>query len=152
MTQPEASMITEEHRASIGRKTTPIPITISEADAHRMRDVLQDSDPRYRDGTGVAAPYVISALDPGLPAGLLPRILPGTLLTQAEWRFERPLRIGEPLQAVSQVVDIRDRLGGRYGYSVLVMIGTDFLDAAGGTVCSSIKTVTQFDPKGARPE
>ena len=85
MTEPEASLITDEHRASIGRKTPPVAISISEADAHRMRDVLQDHDPRYADSTGVAAPYVISALDPGLPAGLLPRILPGTLLTQAEW-------------------------------------------------------------------
>jgi hypothetical protein len=48
------------------------------------------------------------------------------------------------------VVDIRDRLGGRYGYSVLVTNGTDFYDSEGNHVGAAMMTITQFDPKAAR--
>jgi len=91
---------------------------------------------------------VIAILGGGPRCGM-PQILPGGLLTQQEWRFTRPFRIGEELQAVSQVFDIRDRLGGRYGYSVLVTQGTDYHDAEGNHVAAAMITITQFDPKMA---
>jgi hypothetical protein len=148
MAIPEQSLITDEHRAVIGRKSEPVTVTIREEDARRMRDVLGDRDPRYADGTGLAPPYVIAMLAGGPRRGM-PQILPSGLLTQQEWRFTRPFRIGEQLQAVSQVYDIRDRLGGRYGYSVLVTQGTDFYDADGNHVAAAMITITQFDPKMA---
>jgi acyl dehydratase len=144
------SKITDEHRATIGRKSAPLEVVVKEADAKRMRDILGDTDPRYADGTGIAPPYVLAVLSAGPRRTVTPFILPGGLLTQQEWKFHRPFRIGEKLQAVSQVFDIRDRLGGRYGYSVLVTWGTDFLDAEGNPVASTMLTITQFDPKAAR--
>jgi acyl dehydratase len=144
----EQSLITDEHRAFIGVKSEPVKVTVKEADARRMRDVLGDADARYADGTGVAPPYAIASLGGGRP-GRMPQVLPNGLLTQQEWKFSRPLKIGEQLDAITQVVDIRERLGGRYGHSVLVTTSTDYYDAAGEHVCASLVTVTQFDPKRA---
>jgi len=143
------SKITDEHRAFIGRKSEPTTVTIHEEDAKRMRALLQDSDPRWADGTGVAPPYVLAMFQGGLGRGRMPSVLSGGIMTQQEWRFTRPFRIGEQLQATSQVIDIRDRLGGRYGYSVLLTTSTDFYDAGGAHVAAILLTITQFDPKSA---
>ena len=72
------------------------------------------------------------------------------MLTQQEWKFTRAFHIGEELQAFTQVMDIRERLGGRYGYSILLTSGTDFYDAAGNHVAAAMTTLTQFDPKAAK--
>jgi len=145
----EQSLITDEHRAQVGKKSDPVTVVIREEDARRMRDVLGDTDPRYADGTGIAPPYLVAGMGGGPRRGM-PQVLPGGLLTQQEWKFTRPFKIGEELQAVSQVYDIRDRLGGRYGYSVLVTQGTDYYDANGEHVASAMITITQFDPKSQR--
>ncbi len=98
MSVPEQSLITEEHRAAIGQKSEPAKVTIKEEDAKRMRDVLEDKDPRYADGTGMAPPYVIAGMGGGPRRGM-PQVLPGGLLTQQEWKFTRPFKIGEELSA-----------------------------------------------------
>ena len=149
MSVPEQSLITDEHRGAIGQKSEPAKVTIKEEDAKRMRDVLEDKDPRWADGTGMAPPYVLAGMGGGPRRGM-PMVLPGGLLTQQEWKFSRPFKIGEELQAVSQVFDIRDRLGGRYGYSVLVTQGTEYFDNEGEHVASAMITITQFDPKSQR--
>lgn len=148
MEQEEQSLITDEHRAMIGVKSDPITVTIREEDARRMRDVLGDTDPRWADGTGFAPPYVLAQMG-GRPRGMV-AVLPGGLLTQQEWKFGRLLKVGETLTGYSQVVDIRERLGGRYGHSVLVTSGTDYYDEAGEYVASAMVTITQFDPKRAQ--
>src|SRR6185369_13622189 len=99
MSVPEKSLITDEHRAFIGQKSDPVKVTIREADARRMRDVLEDKDPRWADDTGNAPPYVIAGMGGGRPRGM-PQILPNGLLTQQEWKFSRPFKIGEELSAV----------------------------------------------------
>src|SRR6187399_1060255 len=86
MSVPEQSLITDEHRGAIGQKSEPAKVTIKEEDAKRMPDVLA--------GMG------------GGPRRGMPMVLPGGLLTQQEWKFSRPFKIGEELQAVSQVFDI----------------------------------------------
>jgi hypothetical protein len=132
----------------IGRKGEPSKVVIKELDAHRMRDILEDHDPRYDDETGEAPAYVIAGFG-GRPQSM-PRILPGGLLTQQEWKFTRPFKVGDELTSVNQVVDIRDRLGGRYGYSVLITSATDYYDPDGNHVAASMITITQFDPKSVR--
>src|SRR5438067_1466983 len=146
------SKITDEHRAFIGRESEPVSVTVREADARRMRDLLGDTDPRWADGTGMAPPYVLSSLGGGPRRGVTPSVLPGGIMTQKEWRFSRPFRIGEELKAITQVIDLRDRLGGRYGYSVLITTSTDFYDADGNHVAAILHSATQFDPQAVRGE
>ncbi|MGE5595259.1 MAG: MaoC family dehydratase N-terminal domain-containing protein [Hyphomicrobiales bacterium] len=150
MAEEEHSLITDEHRAVIGKRSEPFTVTVKEEDARRMRDVLGDTDPRWADGTGNAPPYVLAMLTSGGRRPDMVRVLPGGLLTQQEWKFTRILRIGETLTGYNQTVDIRERLGGRYGHSVLVTSGTDFYDADGNHVASAMTTITQFDPTRAR--
>ena len=143
------SLITDEHRATIGVESEPVTVTVREADARRLRDLLEDDDPRYADGTGIAPPYVIATLGNAVRRET-PNVLPSGLMTQQEWKFSRPFRIGEELTAISQVSDMRDRLGGRYGYSILLTTTTDYYDADGKHVAAVMLTITQFDPAGAR--
>ena len=146
--EEEQSLITDEHRAKIGQKSEPAFVTVKEEDARRMRDVLGDTDPRWADGTGMAPPYVIAAFG-GRPSRNMPFILPNGLLTQQEWKFSRPFKVGETLSAVSYVMDIRERLGGRYGHSILLTTTTDYFDSDGNAVGAALSTLTQFDPKRA---
>ncbi|MCC6381568.1 MAG: MaoC family dehydratase N-terminal domain-containing protein [Dehalococcoidia bacterium] len=150
MPEEEQSLITDEMRALIGVRGEPRTVVVREEDARRVRDVLGDSDPRYRDETGVAPPYVLSMLGGGQRMSGMPRVLPGGLMTQQEWRFFRPFVIGEALTAYQSVVDIRERLGGRYGHSVLVTMGIDYHNGGGDLVASFFETLTQFDPNAAR--
>jgi acyl dehydratase len=143
------SKVTDEHRAFIGVKSDPVLFTVSSEEAKRMRDVIGDADPRYADGTGIAPPYIVAGMGGGRPRGM-PSILPGGLLTQQEWKFTREIRIGETLSAVSQIIDIRERLGGRYGYTVLVTSSTDYYDTEDKHVAATMITVSQFDPAMAR--
>ena len=145
MADVEESKITDEHRTMIGKKTDPVEVVPHEPDAHRMRDLLGDTDPRWADGTGIAPPYILAMMEPGLPPEISPRVLPRGILTQTEWKFMKPIKLEEPLQAVTQLIDVRDRLGGRYGYSVLVMFQTEYVDASGEPAAASLRTLTQFD-------
>lgn len=150
MTEQEQSLITDEHRAMIGQRGDPFTVTVREEDARRMRDVLGDTDPRWADDTGMAPPYVLAMFGAGgRHRPDVVRVLPGGLLTQQEWRFSRPFRIGETLTGYNQLFDIRERLGGRYGHSVLVTNSTDYFDADGNHVASNMMTITQFDPSRA---
>ena len=148
MAEEEQSLITDEHRALIGVKGDAVTVTVKEEDARRMCEVLGDTDTRWAAGTGMAPPYVIASFG-GRPSRNMPFILPNGLLTQQEWKFSRPFRIGESLQAVSYVFDIRERLGGRYGHSILLTTSTDYFDADGNQVGAALTTLTQFDPKRA---
>lgn len=145
MADVEESKITDDHRAMIGKRSDPIEVVPKTADAQRMRDLLGDTDPRWADGSGIAPPYILAMMEPRLPAELSPQVLSRGILTQTEWKFSQPIRLEEPLQASTQLIDVRDRLGGRYGYSVLVMFQTAYVNSAGDEAAASLRTITQFD-------
>jgi hypothetical protein len=142
--EEEQSLITDEHRALIGKRNEPLRVRVKEEDAHRMRDILEDKDPRWVDGATEGPPYVIAAF--GARPGNMPFIFPRGLLTQQEWKFNRPFVLGEELDAVTYVADIRERLGGRYGHTVLVTMTTEYYDMSGQQVGATLSTLTQFDP------
>ncbi|MFN0095666.1 MAG: hypothetical protein ACKVVT_12935 [Dehalococcoidia bacterium] len=149
--QEEQSLITDEHRALVGVKSEPYTVTVQEIDSARMRDLLGDTDPRWAEGTGTAPPYALASFG-GRPSRNMPFILPNGLLTQQEWRFNRMFNVGEELQAVAYVSDIRERLGGRYGHSILITSAVDYLDKDGNVVASALSMLTQFDPARAVKE
>jgi len=144
----QQSLITDEHRALIGQRGEPFTVTVNGEDGGRMRDVLEDADPRWAAETGQVPPYILSMVASGGGPRSAPsvRILPGALLTQQEWSWERHLRAGEQLTGYTHVADIRERLGGRYGHSVLVTNRTDYYDTDNNLVASTMITITQFDP------
>lgn len=154
MDEEEVSLITDEHRAKIGVKSEPVPMKVKAADFRFVRDALGDKDPRYADDTGVAAPYALSILEPRPVAGLsrdfVPWILPSGILTQSEWTVHRPIKVEEPLTVQYQVMDLRERLGGRFGRSALVILHAEYRAEDGELVAETNHTVTQFDPAGAK--
>jgi len=152
MDEQEESLIGDEHRAMIGVKSEPKRHVLRASDVAQVRGVLQDTDPRFAEGTGLAAPYALSILEPrptmDLPPGAIPHVLPMGVLTQTEWTVHRLFRVGEELWATHEVMDLRERLGGRFGRSILVLVRTEFRDGAGALVAETSHTVTQYDPKG----
>ena len=144
----DESLITEAVQAYIGKESEPVELTRDREAVQRMREAVADDDPRFADEEFVPA-YAMAAIEPILNRDAMPRILPSGLLTQNEWRIHGQLRYGQKLQAVNKVVDIRERMGGRYGHSVIVILGTDYRDEDGNVVASSLRMMTQFDPKGA---
>lgn len=78
--------------------------------------------------------------------------MPNSILIANQWEFERPLRMGETLDAFYRVVDISERFGGRFGYSVDFRAEVVYRDATGAIVARSGRTMTQYDAAEARPE
>ncbi|OAI41338.1 hypothetical protein AYO38_03920 [bacterium SCGC AG-212-C10] len=153
MDTEETSLITDRHRAMIGVKTPPSRQFLKAVDVLHVRNVLEDHDPRYADGTGIAAPYALSVLEPrptaDLPADMVPRILPTGVLTQSEWTVHQPFKLDQELWASHEVMDLRERLGGRFGRSILLILRTEFRDGDGELVAETAHTITQYDPRGA---
>jgi hypothetical protein len=148
-------LVTDEHRAKIGAKAAPVRMMIRAADARRLRDLLGVDDPAYADDSGIAVPAAFSILEPrptmGL-GGLMPRIFPTGILTQSEWTQHRPLPVDTPIIATYDVADIRERLGGRFGRSVLLMVHAEFRTETGDLLGETMHTVTQYDPRGGSKE
>lgn len=147
----ETSLITDAHRAMIGKKTKPVRHALKAGDVAQVRTVLEDTSERFAPATGLAGPYALAILEPRptleLTADMAPRVLPMGVLTQTEWTLHRPFAIGEELWATHEVADLRERLGGRFGRSVLMRIRTEYRTAGGELVAETGHTVTQYDPK-----
>src|SRR5258708_19520082 len=91
------SKITDEHRAYIGRKSEPISFTVTEADAARQRALLQDEDPRWAEGTGIAPPYVLGLWQNVGRGRGMPRVLPNAITTHHDCLYTPPIRIAPTL-------------------------------------------------------
>lgn len=147
---PEASLLTAEVRALIGRATDPVTVTVSRKAVERAVELFGASREGVP-GAGERAPgYVLSALEPE-PASLdLPNLMPDQLLIGNEWEFERPLVVGEELVLRTRIADISERLGGRFGYSLYIRSEVEVCDPAGELVARSFRTMMQYDPRNAR--
>jgi hypothetical protein len=151
----DTPLVTDEHRSRIGKKSQPNRLVITAKDAHGLRDLLGDDDPQYADATVLAGPYAFSILEPRPTMGLgemVPRLLPMGVLTQSEWTQHRPFRVDSPILATYEIADIRERLGGRFGRSVLLMVHAEFRDEAGELLGETMHTITQYDPSGRAKE
>ena len=94
--------------------------------------------------------YAIAGLETDYEATELPNLLPNSILISNEWEFERPLRMGETLQSSYRLVDIHERFGGRFGYSIDFRAEVVYRDSDGQVVARSGRTMTQFDPTEAK--
>jgi hypothetical protein len=95
---------------------------------------------------------VIAALDTEYEQSQLPNLLPNSILISNQWQFERPMRMGETYDAAYQVVDVTERLGGRFGYSIDFRAEVVYRDEAGEVVARSGRTMTQYNAADARSE
>jgi len=143
----EGSLVSDELRSLIGSTGPEVAVEVTRAVVHRAADVFRGSRAGLTLEPGSEVPgFVLAALEGDVPRVQVPEPLPRSLLVANEWRFERPLRLGEELRARSRVADIRERLGGRFGHSVYVQTEVEFREpASGALVAASSITLMYYD-------
>ncbi|WBL35026.1 hypothetical protein O0235_09530 [Tepidiforma flava] len=157
---PEESLLTDAVRALVGRETRLGRVQVTARAFRRAHEVYAGGPPaRVPARRASRMPgYVITGLESESEAPAFPDLLPNSLLIANEWSFERPLRMGEWLEMVHRVTDVRERFGAAVrAYSIDVLSETAFYDAAGRLAARSGRTMTQYSAaeavrEGARSE
>lgn len=149
---PEQSLLTDDVRAMVGRETASGTVQVTLRGWRHAVEVYTGEVPSHtpKDG-GPVSGYAIAALETDYEATELPNLLPNSILIANQWEFDRPLRMGETLTAFYRLVDVNERFGGRFGYSIDFRAEVVYRDAAGAVVARSGRTMTQYDPAEARP-
>lgn len=146
---PEASLLTQDVRELIGVPTHMEPVTVTQRAVRRAVEVFTARRSRdYADGESVPG-YALAALDSESEPPPLPSLLPQGLLISNEWQFERPLRMGEQLTVAYRIVDISERFGGKFGYSIDFRSEREFRDSTGAVVARSAHSMMQYDASQA---
>jgi hypothetical protein len=147
---PEESLLTDEVRTLIGRESASGSVEVTVRGWRHAVEVYTGRVPENTpaDGDPVSG-YAIAGLETDYDATELPNLMPNSILISNQWEFERPLRMGETLQASYRLVDISERFGGRFGYSIDFRAEVIYRDANGHVVARSGRTMTQYDPAEA---
>ena len=147
---PDASLLTPEVRALIGVRTPMEPVRVTQRAVRRAVEVFTGRPGRdYCEGEPVPG-YALAALDSESEPLPLPMLMPQSLLISNEWQFERPLRMGEQFSVAYRIVDISERFGGKFGYSLDFRSERELIDATGAVVARSAHSMMQYDASQAR--
>lgn len=148
---PEESLLTDDVRALIGRAVPLAGVRVTRRAYQRALDVyLGEHDDGPPEGADVPG-YVIEALNSETEPPPIPALLPNSILIANEWQFERPLRMGEQLEKTHRIVDISERFGGRFGYSIDIRTEVALSEPASGEVVArNLHTMTQYSAADAR--
>ena len=147
---PDQSLLTDEVRAMVGTETPSGTVEVTLRGWRHAVEVYTGVPPTHTPKPGEpVSGYAIAALETDYEATELPNLLPNSILIANQWEFERPLRMGETLQAFYRLVDVNERFGGRFGYSIDFRAEVVYRDAAGEVVARSGRTMTQYDPADA---
>lgn len=142
---PDASLLTEALRGLVGRETALGSAIVTPRAFKRAVEVFTGSPPAVIPPEGAPVPgYVLAALETDSEPPGLPPIMPNTLVTADEWSFDRDLRMGELLQASFLIVDMKERFGGRFGYSIDVRSESVFRAPGGAAVARNTRTMTYY--------
>lgn len=150
---PDESLLTDEVRALTGKETPIGSVEVTPRALKRAIEVYTGTPPATVPAAGEpVAGYVIAALDADYEVETLPILMPNSILISNEWQFERPMRMGETYQASYRLVDISERFGGRFGYSIDFRAEVVYRDEEGNIVARSGRTMTQYSAADARRE
>ena len=105
---------------------------------------IKDPSPRYRDASaaaeegfdGIPAPLTFTVVaghhrDAAAAVERLGLDIRRVVVGEVEWRYQRPLVVGDRLDARRTVTGVRRREGGRGGEMTLVTLETEFRDQRG---------------------
>jgi hypothetical protein len=147
---PDASLITEEVRALVGTERGRSLVQVTARMVQRTEDVyLGSHGPPRADGDEAPA-LVLMALDSFVDQEEFPTLLPDSLLVSNEVSVDRPLRVGEELEAVNRLADVYERFGGRFGYSIYFRGEVEFREPGGGPVVGrSARLMMQYSAASA---
>lgn len=147
---PEASLLTEALLGLVGHETALGQAVVTPRAFKRAVEVFTGSPPATVPPEGAPVPgYVLAALETDSDPPDLPPIMPNTLVTADEWSFERDLRLGERLAAFSLIVEMKERFGGRFGYSIDVRSESVFRGPDGAAVARNTRTMTYYSAADA---
>ncbi|MBA4181142.1 MAG: hypothetical protein C0506_11185 [Anaerolinea sp.] len=148
---PEESLLTDDVRALIGSAVPLSTVQVTRRAYQRALDVyLGEHDQGPAEGEDVPG-YVIEALNSETDPPPIPALMPQSILISNEWQFERPLRMGETLEKTHRIVDISERFGGRFGYSINVRTEVALSEPGSGVVVArNVHTMTQYNAADAR--
>jgi hypothetical protein len=144
----DQSLITDEVRSHIGRTTELRPVVVTIEAIARAAGVYSGDVPQE----GIAPGFVLMNLSPEGQSLQLPKLMPASLLVSNEFSLERPLQVGEELQARSRIADISERLGGQFGHALYVRTDVEFFDGGGALVGRAANTMMHYDPAGRQQE
>jgi hypothetical protein len=146
---PERSLLTDDVRALIGQPTPLGSVEVTQRALSRAAQVLGANPGIIPPGERVPG-YALLSLGADYETPALPILLPNSLIISTEWEYERPLRMGERLEAAYSIVSINERFGGRFGYSIDFRSQTEFRDAEGNVAARSVNTMTQYSAADSR--
>ncbi len=150
---PDESLLSDEVRALVGREQVLGQVQVTPRSVRRAIEVYTGRVPKTLPAEGEDVPgYAIAAFEGDYESEPLPSLMPNSLLIANEWSFERPLRMGETLEAVHVIAGISERFGGRFGYSIDTRTETQYKDAGGNVVARSAFTMTQYSAADARED
>jgi hypothetical protein len=137
-------LVTDDVRRLIGQATTPVPLALDIPSILRVQALTGYWDAPRLDA--ILPPWLVAGVSPGMgmPTDLAPPLLPETALIQTEWQFFRPFPTDRPLFVAGQLTDIRDRVGGRYGHTVMATTRLDVMEATGEVVAAFTVTRLEF--------
>jgi hypothetical protein len=147
---PDESLLTDDVRALIGRETSLGNVTVTRRAVERAVETYTGRrSATYGEGEPVPG-YAIAALEAEDAPEAIPALLPQSILISNEWQFERQLRMGETLSVVNRLVNIAERFGGKFGYSLDFRTEREFRGADGNVVARSVQSMMQYDAASAR--
>jgi hypothetical protein len=146
------SLITDDLRAFVGREGEPRRVTVTEEAVLRAAEASGGAaSSAFAPGRPVPG-FVLMNLLPGGDEMRVPDPLPKSLLVSNEFSIERPILLGEVLEARARVADISERLGGQFGHGIYVRTEVEFAGADGQVAGRTASTLMYYDPAGARRE
>jgi 3-methylfumaryl-CoA hydratase len=145
-------LLTDEHRAWIGREEAPISVDVSRRDIVKYSIATEQTQPKYLRGDEAPPMFIFNlfgALRPidelrsdGLARGRgtgpklpLQRVMAGG----TELRMERPIRPGDRLTGTQRIVDIYEKQGSQ-GPLIFTVRSLRVTDADGELVLEEIQT------------
>lgn len=146
------NLLTEEHRAWIGREEAPIQVEVSRRDIIKYAIATEQTQPKYLRGDEAPPMFIfnlfgalrpISELRPdglGRGSGSGPKLpLQRVMAGGTELVIQRAIRPGDRLTGVQRVVDMYEKEGSQ-GPLIFTVRALRVTDAAGELVLEEIQT------------
>ena len=149
---PDASLLTDDVRATIGRASEPVTARITRRMAQKAMDLYLGHHDRPLVEGGPVPGVILVALQAEGEQVESPDLMPNSVLISNEMQFERQLLLGEELTIQSRIADISERFGGRFGYSLYLRTEVEFRDAAGAVAARTVQTLMYYDAASARAD
>lgn len=142
------SLVTPEMEAQVGLPSEPVTLDVTPTLVRRLWEMLARVPAERAD---TVPPAVLAMPDVGREVSPLPGLPEHSLVTGDEWEMRRNVRLGETLTAVSRLVDLSERFGGRLGHTLTVRHEWTFTDDTRTVIAAARRSTAYYRREGLRP-